>query len=122
MRDSERVVRSTLRCFEGACESLQHKRRANEPCAVPRCRACKGVVAKGATRIVTLAVVCERPRRVTTFVRHAECADVAFAAHVRRAHGHDVPVVGGVDSEVADMVRANLWRLGASSPLNKTPA
>ena len=92
------------------------------PTSRARCRACKGVVAKGATRIVTLAVVCERPRRVTTFVRHAECADVAFAAHVRRAHGHDVPVVGGVDSEVADMVRANLWRLGASSPLNKTPA
>ena len=64
---------------------------------------------------MTLAVVCERPRRVTKFVRHAECADAAFARMVLRAHGkvEDVPLVGAVDIEVVDKVRKNLRGLAS---------
>ena len=72
-------------------------------------------MARGGLRIVTLAVVCERPRRVTKFVRHAECADAAFARMVLRAHGkvEDVPLVGAVDIEVVDKVRKNLRGLAS---------
>ena len=85
------------------------------PTGRARCRACKGFVARGGLRIVTLAVVCERPRRVTKFVRHAECADAAFARMVLRAHGkvEDVPLVGAVDIEVVDKVRKNLRGLAS---------
>ena len=85
------------------------------PTGRARCRACKGLVARGGLRIVTLAVVCERPRRVTKFVRHAECADAAFARMVLRAHGkvEDVPLVGAVDMEIADEVRKNLRGLSS---------
>ena len=83
------------------------------PTGRARCRACKGLVARGGLRIVTLAVVCERPRRVTKFVRHAECADAAFARMVLRAHGKDVPLVGAVDIEVVDKVRKNLGGLAS---------
>ena len=83
------------------------------PTGRARCRACKGLVARGKARIVTLAIVCERPRRVTKFVRHAECVDAAFARVVLLAHGsaEDVPVVGAVDMEMVDGVRANLQRV-----------
>ena len=58
-------------------------------------------------RIVTLAVVCKRPRRVTKFVRHAECVDAAFARIMLRSHGkvENVPVVGAVDMVTMDVVR-----------------
>ena len=49
------------------------------PTGRARCRACKRLVARGAVRLVTLAVVSERPRRVTTFVRHGTCVNAAFA-------------------------------------------
>ena len=83
------------------------------PTGRARCRACKGLVARGGLRIVTLAVVCERPRRVTKFVRHAECADAAFARMVLCAHGkvEDVPLVGALDIEIVDEVRKNLQGL-----------
>ena len=115
------------RCSEGH----EHKRRALPveaggmkaqpnrysisvaPTGRARCRACKGLVARGGLRIVTLAVVCERPRRVTKFVRHADCVDAAFARVMLLAHGsaEDVPVVGAVDMETVDGVCANLQRL-----------
>lgn len=81
------------------------------PTGRARCRACKALVAKGSPRVVTLAVVCQRPRRVTTFVRHATCVDAAFAGLVRGAHGDDVPVVGEVEPDVLERVRASLRRM-----------
>ena len=64
-------------------------------------------MAKGSVRLVTLAVVCEQPRRVTSFVRHGTCVDAAFSALVLKAHGGDadsVPVVGAASEDrVADM-------------------
>lgn len=54
---------------------------------------------RGTARLVTLAVVCERPRRVTTFVRHVACVDTKLAALIRSAHGNEVPVVGKVEPE-----------------------
>ena len=85
------------------------------PTGRARCRACKGLVARGGVRIVTLAVVCERPRRVTKFVRHVECADAAFVRMVLRVHGkvEDVPLVGAVDTEIVDEVRKNLRGLAS---------
>ena len=83
------------------------------PTGRARCRKCKGLVARGAARIVTLAVVCERPRRVTNFVRHASCVDAAFAALVLEANGGDedkVPVVGVLSNEEVESVRAVLCR------------
>ena len=69
------------------------------PTGRARCRACKQLVPRGTARLVTLAVVCERPRRVTTFVRHVACVDTKLAALVRSAHGNEVPVVGNVEPE-----------------------
>ena len=69
------------------------------PTGRARCRACKGLVACGAVRLVTLAVVSERPRRVTKFVRHGTCVSKELAKLVLQAHGGDVdkvPVVGEV--------------------------
>ena len=85
------------------------------PTGRARCRACKGIVARGGLRIVTLAVVCERPRRVTKFVRHAECADAAFARVVLRAHGkvENVPAVGAIDIETVGGVREQLQALAS---------
>jgi hypothetical protein len=115
------------RCSEGH----EHKRRALPveaggmkaqpnrysisvaPTGRARCRACKGLVARGGLRIVTLAVVCERPRRVTKFVRHADCVDAAFARLVLRAHGkvENVLAVGAVDVETVCGVREKLQAL-----------
>jgi hypothetical protein len=77
-----------------------------------RCRACKRLVARGDARLVTLAVVSTRPRRVTKFVRHASCIDAAFARLVLNAYGtvEGVPVVGTVGMETVDDVRATLLR------------
>ena len=83
------------------------------PTGRARCRACKGLIARGAARLVTVAVVCERPRRVTRFVRHAACVDAAFAALVLKANGGDadrVPVLGPVGKEDVEAVRAILRR------------
>ena len=74
-------------------------------------RACKGLVACGAVRLVTLAVVSERPRRVTKFVRHGTCVSKELAKLVLQAHGGDVdkvPVVGGVGGEELERVRTAL--------------
>ena len=76
-----------------------------------RCRKCKGLVAKGSVRLVTWALVCERPRRSTAFVRHEGCVDRAFAAAILQSHGgtaFNVPVIGGVSVEEAERVRAML--------------
>ena len=65
-------------------------------------------------RLVTLAVVSERPRRVTKFVRHASCVDPALAKSVLRASGGSVermPVVGPVDSIEVERIKAELSRL-----------
>ena len=74
-------------------------------------------MARGAwgLRIVTLAVVCERPRRVTKFVRHADCVDAAFARLVLRAHGkaENVLAVGAVDVKTVCGVRENLQALAS---------
>ena len=81
------------------------------PTGRARCRACKGLVAQGAVRLVTLAVVSERPRRVTTFVRHGTCVNAAFAAHVLKANDGDaekVSVVGSVSADAVESVRAAL--------------
>ena len=46
-------------------------------------------------------MVCERPRRVTKFVRHASCVDPALAKSVLRSSGGSVervPIVGPVDA------------------------
>jgi hypothetical protein len=83
------------------------------PTGRARCRACKAPVAKGTPRVVTLAVVTLRPRRVTSFVRHATCVDAAFAALVLEASGGDedrVPVVGVLSDEEVESVRAVLRR------------
>ena len=81
------------------------------PTGRARCRACKGLVACGAVRLVTLAVVSERPRRVTKFVRHGTCVSKELAKLVLQAHGGDVdevPVVGEVGGEELERVRAAL--------------
>ena len=65
-------------------------------------------------RLVTLAVVCDRPKRVTKFVRHAACVDSALAKSVLGANGGDVesvPVVGSVDSDRLARVKGELRRL-----------
>ena len=74
---------------------------------------CKALVARGAPRVVTLAVVCQRPRRLTTFVRHVGCVDAAFAGLVLGAHGDIelVPVVVGGEPEVLERVRASLRQM-----------
>ena len=64
--------------------------------------------------MVTLAVVSERPRRVTKFVRHASCVDPALAKSVLRSSGGSVervPVVGPVDSIEVERIKAELSRL-----------
>eukprot|EP00966_Prymnesium_polylepis_P040821 947194-Prymnesium_polylepis.1 len=68
------------------------------PSSRARCRACKRVVEKGETRIVTHAFV--RPGRSTYFVRHAKCATSAFVMSMLTAHGsiQRVPVDSGIDS------------------------
>ena len=81
------------------------------PTGRARCRACKGLVACGAVRLVTLAVVSERPRRVTKFVRHGTCVSAAQAALVLEAYGGEadqVPVVGDVPGDDVKRVRAVL--------------
>ena len=81
------------------------------PTGRARCRACKGLVACGAVRLVTLAVVSERPRRVTKFVRHGTCVGGRLAVMVLEAHGGDVdkvPVIGEVSGEEVERVRAAL--------------
>ena len=85
------------------------------PTGRARCRVCKGLVARGGVRIVTLAVVCDRPRRVTKFVRHADCVDAAFARLVLRAHGkaENVLAVGAVDVKTVCGVRENLQALAS---------
>jgi hypothetical protein len=83
------------------------------PTGRARCRACKGLVTKGAVRLVTVAVVSERPRRVTSFVRHTTCVNAALAALVLKASDGDadkVPVVGPVGAEEVEEVRAILRR------------
>ena len=68
-------------------------------------------MAKGSVRLVTWALVCERPRRSTAFVRHVGCVDRAFAAAILKSHGglaFNVPVVGDVSVEEAERVRAML--------------
>ena len=75
------------------------------PTGRARCRACKGLVACGAVRLVMLAVVSERPRRVTKFVRHGTCvsgelAKLVLQAMVAMSSDVDkVPVVGEVGGE-----------------------
>ena len=84
------------------------------PTGRARCRACKQVVGRGEVRLVTLAVVCERPRRVTKFVRHVSCVDSALAKSVLSASGGDVervPVVGSVDSSEVERVKTELGML-----------
>ena len=83
------------------------------PTGRARCRGCKGLVARGEVRLVTLAVVSERPRRVTKFVRHATCVDADLARRVLHAHGtvESVPVVGIVSDKMVGGVRATLQRL-----------
>ena len=81
------------------------------PTGRARCRKCKGLVAKGSVRLVTWALVCERPRRSTAFVRHEGCVDRAFAAAILQSHGGlalNVPVIGDVSVEDVDRVRAML--------------
>ena len=80
------------------------------PTGRARCRKCKGLVGKGSVRLVTWALVCERPRRSTAFVRHVGCVDRAFAAAILKSHGgaFNVPVVGDVSVEEAERVRAML--------------
>ena len=84
------------------------------PTGRARCRACKGLVARGAVRLVTLAVVSERPRRVTTVVRRGTCMNAAFAPHVLIKGANDdgdaekVPVVGPVSADAVESVRAAL--------------
>ena len=55
-------------------------------------------------------------RRVTKFVRHAECVDAAFARIVLRSHGkvENVPVVGAVDMVTMDVVREKLRNLASA--------
>ena len=87
------------------------------PTGRARCRACKGLVACGAVRLVTLAVVSERPRRVTKFVRHGTCVSAAQAALVLEAHGGEadqVPVVGNVPEDDVNRVRAVLREMGCT--------
>ena len=88
------------------------------PTGRARCRACKGLVEKGSTRLVTLAIVCERPRRVTKFVRHAACVDTVFARLVLSAHGRaeDVPVVGELLSDEVARVRELFSRRSEAVP------
>ena len=80
------------------------------PTGRARCRACKGLVARGTVRLVTLAVVSERPRRVTKFVRHGTCVNGRLAAMVLGAHGDadNVPVIGEVSGDDVERVRAAL--------------
>ena len=80
------------------------------PTGRARCRACKGLVACGAVRLVTLAVVSEWPRRVTTFVCHGTCVNGRLAAMVLGAHGDadNVPVIGDVSAEEVERVRVAL--------------
>ena len=64
--------------------------------------------------MVTLAIVCARPRRVTKFVRHVSCVDSALAKSVLSASGGSVervPVLGLVDSIEIERVKAELGRL-----------
>ena len=85
------------------------------PTGRARCRACKGLVACGAVRLVTLAVVSER--RVTKFVRHGTCVSAAQAALVLEAHGGEadqVPVVGNVPEDNVKRVRAMLREMGCT--------
>ena len=81
------------------------------PTGRARCRKCKGLVGKGSVRLVTWALVCERPRRSTAFVRHVGCVNRAFAAAILRSHGGtalNVPVIGDVSVEDVDRVREML--------------
>ncbi len=85
------------------------------PSGRARCRACKGVVEKGAVRLVTHAFV--RPGRGTRFVRHAGCVDAAFARVVLAAHGGSVvkvPVSGEMDSAAVEKVRVMLKDLAST--------
>ena len=84
------------------------------PTGRARCRVCKQVVGRGEMRLVTLAVVCERPKRLTKFVRHLSCVDSALAKSVLGASGgnvESVPVVGSVDSDRLERVKGELRRL-----------
>ena len=78
------------------------------PTGRARCRACKGLVARGEVRIVTHATV--KPGRGTCFVRHATCVDAAFAAAVLAVHGDGgrVAVARDVSAEAVEAVRAAL--------------
>ena len=103
MKQARRQARKQADCVKH-CISVAPTGRA-------RCRKCKGLVAKGTVRLVTWALVCERPRRSTAFVRHAGCLDRAFAAAILKSHGGmalNVPVIGDVSVEEVTRVRAIL--------------
>ena len=81
------------------------------PTGRARCRACKGLVAKGSARLVTLAVVSMYPRRVVSLVRHATCVDAAFGQRVLKVGGggvDQVPGFGTLEAEEAVVVRGRV--------------
>eukprot|EP00966_Prymnesium_polylepis_P164295 3798495-Prymnesium_polylepis.1 len=78
------------------------------PSSRAKCRACKGLVAKGEARVVTHAFV--RPNRGTFFVRHVRCVSAAFVASMLKAHGSvdRVPTDSSMDAEALASIRAQL--------------
>ena len=87
------------------------------PTGRARGRVCKGLVARGEVRLVTLTVVSERPRRVTKFVRHATCVRCgigkrkACAARAWDGRERACQWWGYVSAEMVGGVRATLQRL-----------
>jgi hypothetical protein len=73
------------------------------------------VIGKGEARVVTHAFVC--PGRGTCFVRHLNCATVAFVASMLGTHGsmERVPVDLSMNAEAAAAARALLEELSQST-------
>jgi hypothetical protein len=88
-----------------------------------RCKHCRAVIPKGATRVVTHAFV--RPNRATRFYRCAStCIDTAFATAVlcRHKRAERVPATADVPDNELGTIRRALDQLGAASSAPRAPA
>jgi len=85
------------------------------PTSRARCRGCKRLIVKGATRIVVTAFVL--PGRVTMLSRCSCCIDARFAAAVLNVYGtaHRVPVEPGVADDELARVCARLSCAGGAA-------